>query len=102
MRVLREEIRRARVNVREIAAPAARNANFFAQRFGVVDQEHTAATLPRARRAKHSSRAGADDDRVEMVRGHATMLATEGFLSHWERSAARPGEGSSTAAVRNL
>ena len=72
-RLLRHNIRRAIVAVEmaigEIAAAAARNADFFADFGGMVEQRHAASALTDACGTHHSRRACADDDGVESVDG---------------------------------
>jgi hypothetical protein len=54
------------VDVGEVAAPAARDADLFARLWRVLDQHSTATALPRDRGAHHAGRAGAYDDDVEV------------------------------------
>jgi hypothetical protein len=60
VRILRQEVGRAGVDVGEVAAAAARDADFLGQLGGVVDQHHAQAALGCSRRAHHPGRARAD------------------------------------------
>ena len=64
IRILREVVGRAGADVREVAAPAARDADLLAELVIVLDDEHAAAALPRLRRAHHAGGARADHDDV--------------------------------------
>ncbi len=59
-----KKILRPCIDVGEIAASAARDADFFAQLFGVVEQQHAAAAFAGFDRAHHAGPSGADDDDV--------------------------------------
>ena len=74
--VLRQIVGGAGADVGEVAAAAARDADLLADRLGMVDQRHPAATLTRTGRAKEAGGAGADDDCVEVARSaHAVNVA---------------------------
>src|SRR5574344_997559 len=60
------------VAVGEVAAPAARDANFLGHFGGVVDQQHTQAALARLGCAQQARRPGAQDDDVKTHTTHAT------------------------------
>src|SRR5206468_12214929 len=61
VRVLRKIAGRARTDIREIAAPAAGDADLLAELVVVLDEKRAAAALPRPRRAHHPGGTGADD-----------------------------------------
>ena len=69
-----------RVDVGEVAAPAARNPDLFAGRPGVVDDQHGAAALACLDRRHHAGRAGAEDQDVN--RAHGPPLAYGAALFH--------------------
>ena len=66
VRVFRKEVLGSAVDVSEVAAPAARDADLLAELWRVLDQHSTAPALSRDRGAHHSGRAGADDNDVEV------------------------------------
>ncbi len=68
-RIAGQEVRRADVPVREVAAAAARDADLLGELRGVVDQHDRAAAASGHGRAHHAGRAGPDDGDVE-ARGH--------------------------------
>ena len=68
VRVRREEVGRRRVAVREVAAPAAGDADLLRHLGRMVEQQHLRAELPGDRRAVKAGRARADDHRVEVFR----------------------------------
>lgn len=55
----------AGVEIGEVAAPAARNPDFFTDLVVMIDQQHAFAALARRRCAKHACGAGADNDCVK-------------------------------------
>ena len=63
MWVLGQERLRGAVHVGEIAASAARNADFFARRFGVVHNQNAPATVGRTH---HACSSGPDDQCIKM------------------------------------
>src|SRR5258706_14040019 len=65
VRIAREEVFRAAMNVREVAAPAAGDADLLAQLAIVLDEQHPPPALARPGRAHHARGARADDDDVE-------------------------------------
>ena len=66
--VLRQEtLRPVGVDVGEVAAPAARDADLLGQAHGMVDQGDLQAALRGDAGAEQSGRAGADNDRVESL-----------------------------------
>ena len=81
MRILRKKIRGTRAGVREVAAPAAGDANLLANRFRMINQRHTATTLARACRAEKPRCTGSDDDRIKILL-HAANVAVRrrGYL----------------------
>ena len=62
--IVREKVLGLAVNIGEVAATAARDANLLTQFWGVLDQQATASTLSGDCSAHHPGRAGADDDDV--------------------------------------
>ena len=75
MRILRQKIRRAGADVREITAPTAGDANLLANRFRVINERHATPSLPGARRAEKPRRTGPDDDRVKVLLHAANVAA---------------------------
>lgn len=69
MRIRRQEIARLRIDVREVAAPAAGDADFLGEALGVVDEHDAAAGLSGHGRAHHARRARADDGNIERFHG---------------------------------
>jgi hypothetical protein len=65
--VCRQEVRRRGVAVREVAAPAAGDADLLGDLLRVVDQQHLQAALAGDRGAVQTGRAGTDDDGVDVV-----------------------------------
>ena len=65
MRILRQEVLRADFAIGEIAAPAAGDANTFAELSHVFDQQHFSPAHASLRSAHHAGRAGANDDDVK-------------------------------------
>jgi hypothetical protein len=65
VRVLRQKIRRRGVQVSEVAAPAAGDADFFADAGSMVHQHDRQSTLPSTRGAEHARRARTDDDNID-------------------------------------
>jgi hypothetical protein len=63
-RVLREEVLSARVDVGEVAAAAAGDADFLAGLPCVVDDENAAPSPARRQRAEETGAARAENDRV--------------------------------------
>jgi hypothetical protein len=63
-RIIREEVFPARVDVGEVAAAAAGDADFLARLFGMVDDEDTAPSPARRQRAEKTSAARANDDGI--------------------------------------
>ena len=55
------------IPVREVAAPAARDADLLGHLLGVVDEQHAQAALAGDAGAEQAGGAGTDDDRVEAV-----------------------------------
>ena len=77
MRILRQKIRRTRVEVSEVAPTTARNANLLANRFCMVNQRNLPPTLPRPRSAKQPRSARADNDYVKVwCRRHGVNVTT--------------------------
>ena len=68
MRVLRQELRGRRAHVREITATTARDTDFFAGGFRVVNQQDVSARMSGAH---HASSTGAKDQSVYM---HAILV----------------------------
>jgi len=66
LRVLADEVlvRRARIEIAigEVAAPAARDADFFGHLVGVVDQQHAQPALASLAGAEQAGGAGTDHD----------------------------------------
>ena len=77
-RVLAEEVRGAGPGVGEVAAPPARDADLLARRPGVVEDAHGAPAPPGLDGAHHPGRAGADDQDICGLGGHAAGLSTAG------------------------
>ena len=69
LRVLADEVlvRRARIEIAigEVAAPAARDADFFGHLVGVVDQQHAQPALASLAGAEQAGGAGTDHDGVK-------------------------------------
>ena len=65
MRVGRKVVGGGGADIGEVAAPAARNADLFARRLGVVDHQHGAAALAGLDRRHHAGSPGAQNDDVE-------------------------------------
>lgn len=63
-RIVREEVLSARVDIGEVAAATARNADFLARLFGVVDDEDTPPSPARRQRAEKAGAARANDDGI--------------------------------------
>ena len=63
MRVLAKEILRPRIKIGKVAAPPARDADFFAGRFRVVKHQRARTSMGRAH---HPGRAGPQNDRFEL------------------------------------
>ncbi len=89
MRIRRQEIGRPGVDVREVAAPAAGDADFFGEAFGVVDQDDAATALRGDGRAHHAGRAGADDGDIEGF--HGAHCNRGGWGGAWPRTAILSG-----------
>ena len=64
VRVLREKILGAGVDVGEIAAAATRDQDLFANAVGMVEQDHAPAALPSLQRAHQTGGASAEYDDV--------------------------------------
>src|SRR5438552_13570586 len=60
IRVLRQKVRRPRVDVREVAPAAAGDADLFADDVIVLDEQHPAAALSGLRSAHHAGGPSAD------------------------------------------
>src|SRR5258708_31867849 len=90
---------RPRPDFGEIAASAARDADFLAQLFGVIEQHHAAAALARFDRAHHAGRAGADDDDVGVhlarYRTISRITIAPPIQTHTGTRAPLAGEGAS-------
>src|SRR5690606_6946736 len=71
MRVLGEEIVRAAMQVGEVAAAAAGDADLLSRAGGMVEQQHAAAALRRHAGTEQPRPAGAEDDEVVGCCGHA-------------------------------
>lgn len=69
MRIRRQKIGRLRVDVREVAAPAAGDADFFGETLCVVEKDDAASGLSGHGRAHHAGRARADDGDIEGFHG---------------------------------
>ena len=65
MRILRKEICWRRVDIGEVAAATAGDADFFAELVIMVEQQHRFAALARVGCAHHAGRTGADDDDIK-------------------------------------
>ena len=66
MGVVAQEIVRSCIEIGEIAAPAARNTDFFARRLGMIDHQSVASGKTRAH---HARRACAQYQRVHLHHG---------------------------------
>ena len=77
-RVLAEEVGGAGSGVGEVAAPPAGDADLLARRPGVVEDAHRAPAPPGLDGAHHPGRAGADDQDIDGLGGHAAGLSTGG------------------------
>ncbi len=64
MRILRQEILRARMDVGEVAPPAARDADLFARRLGMIEDHDAAPAFARFDRTHHAGSTGTDDHYV--------------------------------------
>ena len=72
MRILRQEVGRTRVNIGEVAAATAGDANLLADGFAMIKQRDFAPALTSTRRAEQTGSASADDDCVEVL-GHSIL-----------------------------
>src|SRR5690606_31567660 len=70
MRVLREEVARARAEIGEIAPPASGNADLLARRLRMVEHEHASAARSRMDSAHHARSARAEDDGIKSLGPH--------------------------------
>jgi hypothetical protein len=75
MRVFREEVLGARVQVGEVAAAAAGNADFISGRAGVIDQQDTG---PGMRGAHQAGGTGAEYDGSKLHAGRVARIAAKG------------------------
>jgi hypothetical protein len=66
MRVIGQKIGGSGPDVGEVAAAAARNADFLGQALGVVDQHHAQAALTGHRCTHHASGTGAEDGYIKL------------------------------------
>ena len=64
MGIVRQEMVGRCVEVGKIAAPTARDANFFTDLVRMVKQHNRTAVLPKARRAHKARRSGTDNQRI--------------------------------------
>ena len=64
--ILREEVFRAATTIGEIASATARDTDFFADFFGVFEEEDTAVTLAGFDGAEEAGGAGTEDDCIEV------------------------------------
>jgi hypothetical protein len=78
MRVAGQEIFRPGIEIREVAAPAARNQDLLARRVRVVEQQHAPPAGTGRHRAHHAGGARADDDDVEVFRISHIVAAVSG------------------------
>jgi hypothetical protein len=76
--IAREELCGAGLEVGEVAAAAARDADFFGDPIGVVDQQYACAALTGPGRAEQPGGAGADDDGIESRRRAQEKGASDG------------------------
>ena len=86
MRVLGQKVGRANVDVREVASPAAGDADFFGHTLCMVQQQHSQATLAGQACTVKARRACADDGDVKVL--HMPVCFPEVDLrrnSSWER-----------------
>jgi hypothetical protein len=67
VRIFGKEVFRLAVKIREVAAAAAGDENFFADFFGALEEHDTAAALSRFDGAQESSGATAEKDYVKIV-----------------------------------
>jgi hypothetical protein len=68
-----KEIFRLRTDIGEIAAPAPGDTDFFAELFGVIDEQDSPAAFARLDRAHHAGRASTDGDDVGIHRAGRTL-----------------------------
>src|ERR1700719_3343863 len=78
VRILRDEILRASVEVRKIAPSAAGNEYFLANPLGALDDQNALPPQAGLHRAHQPGRAAAEDDRVISIgsRDHRKILRT--------------------------
>ena len=75
VRIRRNEILGPAINIREIAAPAARNQNLFAEPLGMFEHRHAPPPLARLDRAHQSRSATAKNQSIKFVdQGFANLL----------------------------
>ena len=65
-RVIRDEVVRRRVEIREIAAAATGDPDFLADGFVMFEDGNAAAALTRLNGAHQAGGASADDDNIEI------------------------------------
>ena len=80
MRIFREEVFGAGVQVGEVAAASSGDEDFFAGLFGVVDEEDAAVVAAGFDSAEESGCARSEDDYVELVDG--CLLLVAGCVRH--------------------
>ena len=90
-----------RVQVGEVAAPAAGDADLLADLLVVVDEHDAPSALPRGRGAHHAGRAGTDHGDLEARGGHGRRFclrqasAVRVRMMSARRAASRPGNSAS-------
>src|SRR5581483_7104259 len=77
VRVLRQERAGIRVQIGEVAAPAARDQDLLADLLGVIEQQHTATALAGAHRAHQAGRSGTNEDDIEREGGKGRIAAED-------------------------
>jgi hypothetical protein len=73
MRVLRQKLFGAGMNIGEIASPAAGDADFLASGLGVIDEQNSSPAPSGFGGAEHASSACADDQGVEIIGFHSNF-----------------------------
>ena len=66
VRVLRQKVAGSDFAIGEVAAPATGDAYAFSQHFGMVNEQHAAATLSGLRGAHHAGGTSTNDDDIEL------------------------------------
>ena len=98
-RIARDEILRRGVDVGEIAASPARDADFLAGRARMVDHQHRASAPARLDGAHHPGRARADHHNVEILQG-TPFRTVYRWLAKRRRPDKRSGERTFLLSVR--